>query len=114
MFIKRLAEAKSYEAPNHHGVHGLRLQGFEAGSSEKFWVGLSRILPGGGAGPDASPMEKVYVLLMGELTVKVGGQTHVLRAMDSCTIPANEEREIINHTNSVTSMIVIMPYPEKK
>ena len=113
MFIKRLDEAKSYEAPNHHGVHGLRLQGFEAGSSEMFWVGLSRILPGGGAGPDASPFEKVYVLLSGELTVKTAGKSHILKTLDSCTIAANEEREIINHTNSVTSMIVIMPYPEK-
>ena len=114
MFIKRLDEAKAYEAPNHRAVHALRLQGFEAGSSEKFWVGLSRILPGGGAGPDASPIEKVYVLLAGELTVMVGGKSHILKPLDSCTIPPNEAREIINHTNHVTSMIVIMPYPEKK
>ena len=58
--------------------------------------------------------DSVFVLLSGELTVKVGGKSTVLRTLDSCTIPANEEREIINHTNSVTSMIVVMPYPEKK
>jgi quercetin dioxygenase-like cupin family protein len=114
MFIKRLDEATPYEAPNHRGVHGLRLQGFEPGSAETFWVGLSRILPGGGAGPDASPLEKVYVLLSGELTVKIGGKTHVLKALDSCTIPSNEEREILNHTNSVTEMLVVLPYAEKK
>ena len=54
------------------------------------------------------------MLLSGELTVKTGGKSQVLKTLDSCTIAANEEREIINHTNSVTSMIVIMPYPEKK
>jgi len=92
MFIKRLDEAKSYEAPNHHGVHGLRLQGFEAGSSEKFWVGLSRILPGGGAGPDASPFEKVYVLLSGELTVKTAGKSHILKTLDCCQRGARDHQ----------------------
>ncbi len=31
MFLKRFADAKPYEAPNHRGVVGLRLQGFEPG-----------------------------------------------------------------------------------
>jgi hypothetical protein len=36
-------------------------------------VGLSHFLPGDGAGPDASPTEKVYFILSGELTVIAGG-----------------------------------------
>ena len=43
-------------------------------------VGLSHFLPGGGAGPDASPPEKVYYVLAGELTVIVGGKETVLKA----------------------------------
>lgn len=30
MHVKRFADAKPYEAPNHRGVVGLRLQGFVA------------------------------------------------------------------------------------
>ena len=65
MLVKRFADAKPYEAPNHRDVRSLRLQGFEAGGPKNAWVGLSHYLPGGGAGPDASPLEKVYVVLVG-------------------------------------------------
>ena len=51
MFVKRFADAKPYEAPNHRGVVGLRLQGFEPGGPANQWVGYSQFLPGGGAGP---------------------------------------------------------------
>ena len=45
-------------------------------------VGVSHFLPGGGAGPDASPPEKVYYVLAGELTVIVDGKETVLRKND--------------------------------
>jgi hypothetical protein len=69
MQVKRLREAKPYEAPNHRGYCSLRLFGLDAGGPKQFTVGLSHFLPGGGAGPDASPTEKVYYLLSGELTL---------------------------------------------
>ena len=50
MHVKRFADAKPYEAPNHRGVVGLRLQGFEPGGPTNQWVGFSQFLPGGGAG----------------------------------------------------------------
>ena len=58
-------------------------------------------LPGGGAGPDASPTEKVYYVLAGELTLIAGGKETVLKANDSCFIGPNESREIINRGNDV-------------
>jgi quercetin dioxygenase-like cupin family protein len=113
MLVKTFAAAKAYEAANHRDVRSLRLQGFEPGGPENFWVGLSHILPGGGAGPDSSPLEKVYVLLAGELTIKAGGREHVLKPMDSCYIGANESREVINSGNAVATMLVVLPYPKK-
>ena len=58
MLIKRFGDALPYEAPNHWGVTGLRLQGFEDGGPENQWIGYSQFLPGGGAGPDSTPFEK--------------------------------------------------------
>jgi len=113
MLIKRFADAKPYEAPNHFKMQGLRLQGFEPGGPAHFWVGCSHFLPGGGAGPDASPLEKTYVVLAGTLTVTAGGEVATLGAMDSCTIGPNVERHIINNTNEVVTMLVVMPYPPK-
>ncbi len=114
MKVNRLADALPYVAPNHFDMRSLRLQGFEPGGPETFWTGLSHFLPGGGAGPDASPLEKVYVVLAGELTVKVGDEEVVLGPMDSCCIPGNEMREVRNHGNHVASMLVVMPYPQGK
>jgi len=111
MHVKRFADAKLYEAPNHRGVVGLRLQGFEEQGPKNQWVGLSQFLPGGGAGPDATPFEKVYVVLDGEMTVIVGDKETVLGPMDSCTIPPGEVREIVNRSNHICKMLVVIPYP---
>lgn len=110
MLMKRFSAAKSYEAPNHRGVVGLRLQGFEEGGPANQWVGLSQFLPGGGAGPDSTPFEKVYVVLEGEMTVTVDGSETVLSRYDSCTIPPGEVRELENRSNHVCKMLVVIPY----
>ncbi|MCK1394352.1 cupin domain-containing protein [Bradyrhizobium sp. 1] len=111
MHLKRFAEAKPYDAPNHRGVVGLRLQGFEPGGPTNQWVGLSQFLPGGGAGPDSTPFEKVYVVLEGEMTVTIEGRETVLGRYDSCTIAPGEVREIVNRRNDVCTMLVVIPYP---
>jgi len=111
MLVKRFADAVVYEAPNHRGVVGLRLQGFEDGGPENQWVGFSQFLPGGGAGPDSTPFEKVYVVTEGEMTLTVEGVETVLAAMDSCTIAAGEVRLLENRSNHVAKMLVVIPYP---
>ncbi len=111
MKAKKFGDAKPYDAVNHRGNLGLRLQGFEAGGPTNQWVGLSHFLPGGGAGPDSTPFEKVYVVLEGEMTVLIGGKETVLKKLDSCTIAPNEVREIVNRGNDVCTMIVVVPYP---
>jgi mannose-6-phosphate isomerase-like protein (cupin superfamily) len=113
MLVKRFADAKPYEAPNHRNYSSLRLFGAEAGGPKQFVVGLSHFLPGGGAGPDASPTEKVYFIMSGELTVIVGGKETVLKANDSCFIGANESREIINRGNDVVTMLVAVSTLQK-
>ena len=113
MLVKKFAEATPYQAPNHFDVRALRLQGFEEGGPNNFWVGLSHILPGGGAGPDGSPLEKVYVVLAGQVTVRAEGQETVLEPFDSVTIGANVVREVTNAGNAVATMLVVMPYSPK-
>jgi quercetin dioxygenase-like cupin family protein len=112
MIVRKLNDAKSYEAPNHRAYSSLRLFGMDAGGPKKFVVGLSHFLPGGGAGPDASPTEKVYVILSGKLTLIVDGKETILGPGDSCFIGPNETREIINRTNEVVTMIVAMNNPQ--
>ena len=106
MQVKRFNEAKPYEAANHRQYSSLRLFGAEAGGTQTLIAGVSRFMPGGGAGPDASPPEKVYFVLAGELTVVVDGKETVLRKNDCCVIGANETREIINRGNEVCTILV--------
>ena len=111
MIVKKLSEAKEYVAPNHRACSTLRLFGAEAGVSKAIIAGVSHFLPGGGAGPDASPPEKVYFVLDGELTVIVDGKETVMRRGDSCYIGPNENREIVNRSNQVCSIFVAVAAP---
>jgi len=112
MHVTRLADARAYSAPLHSGVASLRLQGLEASPCGFAWVGLSYYQPGARAEMSASDQPKVYVMIEGELTVQLAdGPPHVLNPLDSCLIEAGETREIRNESNSVATMLVMMPAP---
>jgi len=62
---------------------------------------------------DASPLEKVYVVLSGEITIILeDGSETLLGPKDSCFIGPDEGREIVNRTNETVHMLVILNYPE--
>jgi quercetin dioxygenase-like cupin family protein len=110
MKVNRFSEATRYDAPNHRAFMDLCLQGFESDGPKNQWGGISHFHPGGGAGPDSSPCEKVYVCLVGGVRVDVDGVEFVLNPMDSCTVAPNEVREIVNHQNHLATTLVVMPY----
>lgn len=113
MQVTRVAEAPEYEAPRHFRMATLRLQGAEASAADAFTVGLSHALPAGGAELGAAPVERVYVVVAGELYVSAGGQEAVLGPLDSCYLPAGEERLIENRTNLPTTFLVVMARREE-
>jgi quercetin dioxygenase-like cupin family protein len=110
--VNRVSDVVQYTAPNHHGCSSFRLQGWDASSAENFWVGLTHFLPGGGATHEATPLEKVYVVISGEVTVVTDTGEVTLRALDSCHIAPNEARTVINRSNTPSTMVVVMPYPK--
>jgi glyoxylate utilization-related uncharacterized protein len=109
-----LKDVKTYEAPGHFGMTAMRLIGKEETGTTKFWMGLSHFLPGGGAGwaYEDNPLEKVYFVLDGEVTVKNKSEEVVLRKYDSLFLGPNEGRELMNKTNLPASMLVIVNTPE--
>ena len=113
MKINRLVDLEEYEAKVHFDMKGFRMQGFDASDTENFWMGLSYFLPGGGTTHSATPIEKVYVGIEGELTVITDDGEENLRPMDSCYLTPNEGRSIINRTNKIATILVIMPYPPR-
>ena len=106
-----LKNVKAYEAAKHFGMTALRLHGKEETGAQKFWMGLSHFLPGGGAEMDATPTEKIYFVLEGEVTVITPKEEITLKAWDSIFIGPNEERAITNKTNKTASMLVVINYP---
>ncbi|WP_286829578.1 MULTISPECIES: cupin domain-containing protein [Kordiimonas] len=113
MFVTRHKDAGEYHPPKHFGMVARRLQGMEASDMKDFFVGLSTLEPGGGAEEDASPFEKVYVVLSGEVTVVQDGEETVLGPLDSCGIAAGESRSIVNKTKDPASMVVIISTRER-
>lgn len=107
-----LSQVKPYAAAKHFNMTALRLQGKEETGIQKFWIGLSYFLPGGGAewAYEDSPTEKVYLVLDGELTVKTKTDEVILGPMDSLYLAPYEGREIINKTNKPVSMLVVITY----
>lgn len=112
MIVRKLSEAKAYDAPNHRKYESLRIFGLEMGGSTGLVFGISHFQPGGGAGPDASPPEKIYHVLKGELTVIAGGKEQVAKAGDTVFIAPNENREIVNRGNDVCTILVAVAAPK--
>lgn len=110
--IVRFEDAKAYEAPLHDvTVHSMFLQHKLTGSEADFWVSVSYYLPGAKAEMSASPLERIYVVLAGQLSVEFEDETTILGPMDSVYIGPNETREARNDTNEVVTILVVMPYP---
>lgn len=106
------SEVKPYAAPKHFDCSTLRLQGKEETGIQTFWVGMSYFLPGGGAewAYEDNANEKVYYVLEGELKVKSKDETFVLNKGDSLYIGPNEGREVINDTNYICEVLVMITY----
>ena len=107
-----LDQVKPYAAPGHFDMKALRLSGRDETGAQKFWVGLSYFLPGGGAqyAYEDSPTEKVYVVLDGELIVKTKDKEVTLGPTDLLYLAPCEGREIINKTNKTVTMLVAISY----
>jgi quercetin dioxygenase-like cupin family protein len=109
MNVVRFHAAPEYEAPGHDLMRMVRLQGREAGPSVSLWLGVSTIEPGGGTTLDASGLEKMYVVLDGEVTISNGSEEAVLRPWDSCRIAPNEARALKNNTSKPATILLAMP-----
>ena len=113
MDVMRLDAAPAYHPAHHHDMRCLRLQGHEATPSTSLWLGLSHLLPGGHTGLDASPLEKLYVVVEGHVTVVTDGAEATLGPLDSCRIAPGERRRLENRTNRPASILLAMPHAAK-
>jgi mannose-6-phosphate isomerase-like protein (cupin superfamily) len=114
MNVTRFGNAPEYHPPDHEGMKCLRLQGHEAGPADRLWLGVSVIAPGGHTDLRGSGVEKHYVVVKGEVTMRAqmpGGpvEEQVLREMDSVRIAPGEARQIVNRSNEPATVLLAMP-----
>ena len=111
MRITRFESAPEYHPPLHRGVECKRLQGHEAGPTERFWVGVSVYSPGGAADESATTEETVYTVLDGELTLRHDGKEHILGHMDCVHLAKGEVRSLINAGPKPATLLVTIAMP---
>ena len=108
MQVTRIERAQRYVAPEHFDMACLRLQGREASQTEAMWVGVSHLLPGGHTSLKASPQEKIYVVIEGEVTIRTSDDEATLGPLDSVVIKRGEERALENQTNKPATVLLLM------
>lgn len=109
--ITRASGAPRYHPPKHENVTAFRLQGHEAGPTERFWIGLSVYEPGGQATEAPAGQETVYVVLDGELTVRADGADVVLGQHDSVHLSRGTVRSVHNHSSAPATLLVAIATP---
>jgi mannose-6-phosphate isomerase-like protein (cupin superfamily) len=110
--VVRAAEAPAYHPPLHHGVDCRRLQGHEAGPTDRFWVGLSVYAPGGGADESPTAQETIYTVLDGELIIRSQGREAVLGPHDSVHLPKGTVRSVANESGRPATLLVAIANAE--
>lgn len=114
MNVTRFDAAPPYDAPGHFDMSMVRIQGREAGTTDTVWLGISTIEPGGRTSLSASDVEKIYVVLEGELRIGNGQEEVKLARWDSCRIAPNEARLIHNDTQELARILLVMPYQQTR
>ena len=109
--ITRADAAPPYSPPLHEGVAARRLQGHEAGPTERFWVGLSVYAPGGRARTAPTAEETVYTTLDGELVLSADGREETLRRHDSAHLAKGTVRSIENRSAAPATLLVVIANP---
>ena len=98
-----------YDAPLHHDVYGvLKLTKAQTKSTI---LNYSYFLPNGGADMSSAPVDRIYVVMKGSITVSGKGddENHILDTGDILYIAAGEEREVsINNSETAEVLVVVV------
>jgi len=97
-----------YDAPQHHGVFGyLKLTKEQ---TKRTIVNYSYFHPNGGTEMTAAPVERVYYVVTGSITLKGkdNSEVHVLNAGDMVYIAPGEMREMSVNNGQAAEVLVFI------
>ncbi len=110
--VTKAAEAVTYDPAGHYDMRATRLHNADDVDGT-ITLGYSHFLPGGGAEMGKAPVELVYYVVEGEMTVTTeDDQIHVLHAGDSIHFAPQVGRASVN-TGIVTAKMLVVACPPK-
>ena len=98
-----------YDAPGHFKMSANSFIGGRAGNAENLQIGLSIFEPGGGAEQSTRPVEMIYFVLEGTLTITTPDGEITLNQHDAIYRPVGSMAGIINNSGAPVKMLVIAP-----
>lgn len=112
--VTKANEAYTYEAPGHYDVRTTRLHDPKDVNEGQIIMGMSHFLPGGGCEMGANPLEFIYYIVEGEMTVELEDQKIVLKTGDSIHCGAFTKKAIVNTGVNTCRMLVVLRPPVAK
>ena len=108
----------TYSAPGHYECVPTRLHDIDgAGANDieggKLIMGITYFVPGGSTDFSANPLESIYYILTGEMTLKTEDGETVLHAGDSFHCVGGVTKSVTNTGTEVCQMLVVLQPPQK-
>ena len=102
-------EGVQYDAPAHFGEYGILK--FKKDQTKKVIVSYTYFLPNGGCEMGPAPVERVYIVAKGSITVSGDkNEVHVLEEGDMLYIAPGENRDVkVNNGQAAEVMVVVVP-----
>lgn len=111
MIVSRLEDAAGKTPGGHFDMRTFSLIEKKPGSDENLACSVSCYLPGGGAEFGTQPVEVMFYVLEGEMTIETDNGDITLPAGDMIHISKGENKGVKNNTNRPASMLVIANVP---
>lgn len=111
--VTKANEAYTYTAARHNDCQTTRLHDPQDVNEGQLICGLTHFLPSGGIEKGSNPMESIYYVIEGEMTVYIDGQEIALKKGDSIHFGPNTEREVKNTSIAASQMLVCILPPQK-
>ena len=93
-----------------HDVDGAGPNDIEGG---KMIMGITYFVPGGGTDFGSNPLESIYYILNGEMTLKTETEETVLHAGDSFRCVGGVAKSVTNTSQEVVQMLVCLLPPQQ-
>ena len=108
----------AYSAAGHYECVPTRLHDIDgAGANDieggKIIMGITYFVPGGSTEFTSNPMESIYYILTGEMTLKTEDGATVLHAGDSFHCVGGVNKSVRNTGTEVCQMLVVLQPPQQ-